>query len=120
MKQFIYEILISFGLFIILLFLFMSIFDYGNEGDMKGWINTWVCSIAFSSLGLYLIKGQDKTLIKIIKSIVITSFVLGEIYIVIIQLKVDIMFGGVILLFVPILLPAHKLLLEKFVPPRSG
>ena len=115
MKQFIYEILICLILFIVSLIVFSCIFDYGNEGDMKGWIETWVLSIILTSLGLYLIRNKDVGVKTIIKSIIIAGIVLAESYIIVVQMKVGLIFGAILLVFIPIIIPIHKFLVEKFI-----
>lgn len=114
LKQFIIEVFISFGLFAISLLLFASIFDFGNEGNMNGWIETWILSITLTSFGLYLIKDKSGILQKVIKSIIVAGFVIAEVYIIVVQLKIGLEFGAVLLIFVPIIIPLHKILVPKF------
>ncbi len=111
-KRFTIDILISLAIFIIMILIFGSIFNYGNEGNMNGWVETWVSGIVVATLIYYKFRLSGKWKSRVFKSILNIGLIHLQLYLLVVVLKFDFMYGGFLLFSVPLLLPINKVLLE--------
>lgn len=113
MKDFIFSTIISLALFIITALLFSSIFGFGSEANMNGWIETWILSIITTTFGLYYFKDKSSWKLKIKKIISNVCFLFIEISILVFILKVDLMYGALLVITIPLFLSLNKILIDK-------
>ncbi len=112
MKRFIVDIFISLVVFITVILIFGVIFNYGNEGSMNGWVETWVSGIVVATLIYYKFRLSGNWKSRVFMSILNIGLINLQLYLLIVVLKFDFMYGGFLLFSVPLLLPINKVLLD--------
>ena len=116
MKSFILNILISLGSTVLLIALFGIVIGLGSEANMGGWIESFIITVVGSSYVLFLSRGKESHLIRLIKSVTVSACVLLESYLFIVLLK-----SGIFFVFAPIvLIPIHKRLIDELYTRYKG
>ena len=81
---------------------------------MEGWIESWLIGVTLTSLGLYKFRSNNNWLKLIFKSLISIVLTLAEIFFLVYFLKFDLMYGFLLMIAIPILLPINKVLIDRF------